>query len=141
MRQFFSDESIFYFYLIKNEGIYLFRIACPLSPCWLHKRGNPETVRKKRHNIRIGFEAIVTGYFTNVAKPAHLRELRSDFDTDLCVLLNESNLSLMSTAFGIKPEIFPGRNRWGISTGLRLSRYEMTFRPHNGPFYRMLGQE
>jgi hypothetical protein len=47
----------------------------------------------------------------------------------------------VGAGFGVKPEIFLGRNRWGISSGLRFSRYTTALEPRNGAFYWMFRQE
>jgi hypothetical protein len=97
--------------------------------------------RDKKHNIRLGFEAGVTGYFTDMIKPEQLREFNSGYDVNFGVLPHGSNLSMESTALGVKSEIFLGRNRWGLSSGLRFSRYEATFKSRSGPFYWRLKEE
>ncbi|MDR1097164.1 MAG: outer membrane beta-barrel protein [Tannerella sp.] len=107
----------------------VFFVLLALSPLLAAQTG--------KHNIRIGFETGVTGYFINATKPVQLRE----FGSDPYCLFDRINLTLSSTVFGVRPEIFLGRNRWGVSTGLRLSRYVTTFKPDNGPFYWMLARE
>jgi hypothetical protein len=117
------------FYTFLNMKTLIFFALLALSPLLAAQTG--------KHNIRIGFETGVTGYFTNVAKPAQLREVSNDSH----ILFSRINLTMTSNVIGVKPEIFLGRNRLGIAAGLRLSRYVTTFETNNGPFYWMLRQE
>jgi hypothetical protein len=101
----------------------------------------PETARKKKHNIRIGFEAGVDSYFSDIKRPALMREFNSDLSERYDFLYNGADQTFTSMGLGIKPEFFFGKNQWGISTGLRFSRYLTTLEPRRDFFYWMVGQE
>jgi hypothetical protein len=112
--------------------------ACPLLTA---QTEFPQTDRMKKHNIRIGFEMGVDTYFSDIKKPAQLREFNSELGDEYDFFYTGVNQSFSSMALGIKPEFFFGKNRWGISTGLRFSRYLTTLEPHHGSFYWMVRQE
>ncbi|MDR2138338.1 MAG: outer membrane beta-barrel protein [Tannerella sp.] len=120
---------------------YLFLALFGVCPLLTAQIEFPQADRKKKHNIRIGFEAGVDSYFSDIKKPAPLREFNSEPVGQYGSFYNEANQTFMSTGVGIKPEFFFGKNRWGISTGLRFSRYLTTLEPRHDAFYWMNAQE
>jgi hypothetical protein len=125
------------YYLSYHLFFALFAI-CPLltaQTVFLHAD------RKKKHNIRIGFEVGADSYFSDIKKPALLREFNSGLGEGNGVFYTDADQTFSSTGLGIKPEFFFGKNRWGISTGLRFSRYLTTLEPYHDLFYWMVGQE
>jgi hypothetical protein len=125
------------YHLLYHLIFALFAVS-PLLPA---QTGFPQTDRKKKHNIRIGFETGVDSYFSDLKKPAPLREFNSELSDGYGFLYSGANQTFTSMGLGIKPEFFFGKNRWGISSGLRFSRYLTTLNPHHDSFYWMVSQE
>jgi hypothetical protein len=126
-------------YHLLHHLLYALFAVCPLLA--VAQTEFPEAARKKKHNIRIGFEAGVDSYFSDIKKPALMREFNSDLSERYDVFYNGADQTFTSMGLGIKPEFFFGKNRWGISTGLRFSRYLTTLEPRHDFFYWMVSQE
>lgn len=112
--------------------------VCPLLPAQIEFL---QTDRKKKHNIRISFEAGIDSYFSDIKKPVLLREFQSDLSGRYASFYNEANKTFTSIGLGIRPEFFFGKNRWGISTGIRFSCYLTTLELFHESFYWMIRQE
>jgi hypothetical protein len=100
---------------------------------------------KKHHNIKIGVEFGVDGLFGDAIKQDMIRENQSshywhdDNDYYYGLLYNDQEMDI--TYWGIKPEMFFAKNRIGLSTGLRLSRYSSSIDSYRNYFLWMIHQD
>ena len=83
--------------------------------------------RKNHHNIKLGIETGTDFMFGSTIKPDMVRESKSSYygfdDNDFyCGILWDYE-TLNITYFGIKPEMSFAKNRIGVATGIRISRY------------------
>ncbi|MDR2041439.1 MAG: PorT family protein [Tannerella sp.] len=120
---------------------HLFFVLFAVCPLLTAQTGFPQADRKKKHNIRIGFEMGVNSYFGDIKKPALLREFNSELSDGYGFSNDGANQAFTSVGWGVKPEFFFGKNRWGIASGLRFSRYLTTLEPHSDFFYWKVRQE
>ncbi|MDR2449990.1 MAG: hypothetical protein LBD52_08550 [Prevotellaceae bacterium] len=94
----------------------------------------------KINNFKLGLEAGFNSYWGEVAKPEHVREnYSSPYSYSFHILPTQS---AMVYHLGFKPEYFFLRNRFGISAGLRVSRFSSAFESGNSyPVMWLLRQE
>ena len=101
--------------------------------------------KKKHHNIRLGVEAGTDFFFGDPRKPDMVRENKSSFyefndNNYYCgLILDYQNMNV--SYLGIKPEVFFCKNRLGISTGLRVSKYSSALESDRDYFLWLLHQD
>jgi len=83
--------------------------------------------RKKHHNVALGIEFGSDLLFGETIKPDKVRESKSsyylfdDYDYYCGLLWDYKTINI--TYLGLKAEMFSAKNRLGLSTGIRVSRY------------------
>ena len=102
-------------------------------------------INKKHHNIRLGVEYGSDYFYGDPIKPEMVRENKSsyhsfhDYDYYCGLIPNYQRMNAMY--LGIKPEFFFCKNRMGVATGLRLSRYSTTLDSDRNYFLWLLYQD
>jgi len=100
---------------------------------------------KKHHNIRLGVEFGTDFFFGDPIKPKMVRESKSsyhsfhDYDYYCGLIPNYQEMNVMYV--GVKPEFYFCRNRIGLSTGLRVSRYSTTLDSDRDYFLWLLHED
>jgi hypothetical protein len=106
-----------------------------LTKLWAQDKDN-----SKIHNFKLGFEAGFNGYWGDVVEPDGVREnYSSAYDYSFHILPVQSAIACH---VGVKPEYFFLKNRFGVSAGLRVSRFSSAFESNNSyPVMWLLRQE
>ena len=100
---------------------------------------------RKHHNIMLGFEFGSDFFFGDPIKSDMVRENKSsyysfhDFDYYCGLIPDYQEMNVLY--FGIKPEFFFCKNRMGLSTGLRVSRYSTIFDSDKDYFLWLVNQD
>jgi hypothetical protein len=114
-------------FIMKKTILYIVTLflLCSISQGYAQKENS-----KGHHNIKLGVEFGTDFLFGTTRKPDMVRENKSSYDwfddhNYYCGFIGDYK-ALEITYLGIKPEIFFAKNRIGIATGIRLSRYFTT---------------
>ena len=118
--------------------IYIFCFITPI-------KAQKNEVNKKHHNINLGFEFGADAFFGDPIKPEMVRENRSSYNyfqdyNYYCGLIPDYQ-EMNVTYIGVKPELFICKNRIGLSSGLRLSRYSTNLDSDRDYFLWLLHQD
>jgi len=128
---------------MKNTNLYkiIIFILCFIAPV----QAQENNLIKKHHNIKLGVEIGTDFFFGDPRKPDMVRESKSsnyyynDHDFYCGLILDFQNMNV--SYFGIKPEIFFLKNRLGISSGLRFSRYSSYLKSDRDYFLWLIHQD